>query len=36
MKIGCVVNISEGKAASILRDKMYEGKECRLFGQVIP
>jgi len=31
MKIGCAVNISEGNAVSILRDKMYkEGKECRL------
>lgn len=24
MKIGCVINISEGNAASILRDKMYK------------
>jgi len=37
MKIGCVVNISEGNAASILRETMYkEGKESRLFGQVVP
>jgi len=36
MKIGCVVNISEVNAASVLREKMYkEGKESRLFGQVV-